>query len=203
MIVTRQDVIRVFLLRHGRTEWNDAGRIQGHTDIELSEAGGAEVAAWAIPVEVSRFDWYSSPLSRATETARMLGADRELITDPRLKEMNWGDWEGRTRIELNRDLGEQMQAMEAQGMDLRPRRGESPRELTERFHAWLDDVAQRRRDVLAVTHKGVIRAALGLATGWDLTGRAPVRLQWDRGHVFRYRASDRRLSIDRVNVPLA
>ena len=192
---------RVLLIRHARTAWNDAGRIQGHTDIELSPAGRDEVRGWRIPPDCAAFRWYASPLERAAETARILGA-RDLVLDPRLMEMNWGDWEGCTRDGLRRDLGDRLSAMEQLGLDFRPPAGESPRELGTRLLGWLDDVAHLRADAIAVTHKGVIKAALGLASDWNLVGKSPVRLQWSCAHHFRYLACDRELEVERMNVPL-
>ena len=192
---------RVLLIRHGRTTWNDAARIQGQTDIGLSAAGRDEVSARRIPADYASLNWYASPLARATETARLLGA-RELALDDRLMEMNWGDWEGSTRAQLSRDLGEGMRNMEKRGLDFRPPAGESPRELGARLLAWLDDLARTRADAIAVTHKGVIKAALGLATDWNLTGKSPIRLNWKCAHLFSYAADDRRLHVECMNVKL-
>ena len=91
---------RVALIRHGPTAWNEARRIQGHQDQPLSDAGRDEVARWRVPPEIAAFDWVSSPLIRAVETARLLGAPAPLATDPRLVEMDWGEWEGHTLAEL-------------------------------------------------------------------------------------------------------
>ena len=73
-------MIDVLLIRHGRTAWNARGRIQGQRDIRLSEIGRAELAARRIPSQYTRYRWYASPLARAVETARILGA-RDLRTD--------------------------------------------------------------------------------------------------------------------------
>ena len=187
------------MVRHGRTEWNEGGRIQGHTDIPLSEAGRARLRALRIPAGFEGFAWRSSPLRRAVESAVLLGAS-ELEVDPRLMEMHWGDWEGETRPELRQRLGVQMERMEERGIDFRPLGGESPRELTRRLSAWLGDMRAGGRGVIAVTHKGVIRAALALATGWDLRGRAPVRLDWERGHLFLSREDG--LEMEEMNIAL-
>ena len=60
------------LIRHGPTEWNESGIVQGRSDIPLSEAGRALVSSWQQPAELSGFDWVSSPLQRAMETAAIL-----------------------------------------------------------------------------------------------------------------------------------
>ncbi len=187
------------MVRHGRTEWNEAGRIQGHTDVPLCDTGRARLRAARIPLAYQDFAWQSSPLRRAVESAALLGA-RNLEVDARLMEMHWGDWEGETRPELRKRLGARMRRLEARGIDFRPAGGESPRELTRRLNAWLRDMRAGGRGVIAVTHKGVIRAALALATGWDLRGSAPVRLDWERAHLFALR--DGKLQMEEMNIAL-
>ena len=191
--------VRVLMVRHGRTEWNDRGRIQGHTDIPLSEAGRARLRESRIPAVYGKFAWQSSPLQRAVQSADLLGASN-LEVDARLMEMHWGDWEGETRSELRRRLGARMERMEERGIDFRPVGGESPRELTGRLNAWLGDVRAGGRGVIAVTHKGVTRAALAVATDWDLRGTAPVRLDWERAHLFALGGGE--LEIEEMNIAL-
>ena len=191
--------VRVLMVRHGRTEWNDLGRIQGHTDTPLCEAGRARLRESLIPAPYEGFVWQSSPLRRAVESARLLGAPA-LDIDARLMEMHWGEWEGETRAALRKRLGAHMQRMEERGIDFRPRGGESPRELTGRLEDWLHDVCAHGRGVIAVTHKGVVRAALALATGWDLRGSAPLRLDWERAHLFVVRGGS--LRIEQMNIAL-
>ena len=188
------------LIRHGPTAWTEAKRLQGHTDVPLSPAGRKRVARWRLPPALSTYDWVSSPLSRATETARLLGAAAPAI-EPRLKEMRYGTWEGRTLEDLRAELGEAMADNEARGLDFRPDGGESPRELLARLTPWLAEVAKRRRPVLAVTHHGVIRALLSLATGWDMTGRPPQKLDWGAAQTFVL-ADDGRPAVYRLNVGL-
>ena len=191
--------LRVLMVRHGRTEWNDAGRIQGHIDIPLSAAGRARLRESRIPAPWAELAWQSSPLLRARQSAHLLGAS-QLEVDDRLMEMHWGTWEGETRASLRRRLGARMQRLEDRGIDFRPAGGESPRELIRRFEDWLQDVRSGGRSVIALTHKGVIRAALALATGWDLRGRAPLRLDWERAHLFLLREGG--LAIGEMNIAL-
>ena len=161
----------IVLIRHGRTVWNQQGRMQGRSDIPLSAAGRDEVRGWQLPAAWARAKWRSSPLRRATETAALL-TTQPVTIEPRLIEMNWGAWEGRTLAELRAEAPA-MAANEARGLDFRPEGGESPREVRARFASLVADLSG---DVVCVTHKGVIRAALSLATGWDMTTRPPLRL---------------------------
>jgi probable phosphoglycerate mutase len=171
------------LIRHGATAWNEAGRIQGHADIPLSPRGRGDYDGLGPPPALDGAVWVSSPLRRAIETARLLGADG-LRTEPRLIEMDWGAWEGRTLAELRDELGPAMRENENRGLDFRPPRGESPRHVQARLGPWLREVGQAKTPTVAVTHKGVIRALLALAVGWDMTGKPPARLEWNRVHIF-------------------
>ena len=113
----------------------------------------------------------------------MLGVT-EAAPDAALTEMDWGDWEGRTIADLRADLGPRMRELEDRGLDFRPDGGESPRDVQIRLRPWLTDRAKDGGLTAAVTHKGVIRAVMALAYDWDMRGKAPVKLAWDRVHVF-------------------
>lgn len=165
------------LLRHGPTTWTEDKRLQGHTDVSLSRDGRAQVATWSIPLEIRDYRLVSSPLRRAVETARLL-LGRDPALEPRLKEMNWGRWEGRRLADLRGELGADMAANEARGLDFRPDGGESPREVLDRLQPWLVEIAAAGKPVLAVTHKSVIRALVARATGWHMTGKAPAKVRW-------------------------
>lgn len=169
------------LLRHGDTPWSAEGRIQGRSDVPLSDAGRAAVRAMALPPQCSGMRIVSSPLARCVETAALLGAP-QARREPRLAEMSWGAWEGRRLAELRAELGRAMEENEARGWDFRPERGESPREVLERVRGWL---AALDEPTLAVTHRGVIRVVFAAATGWDMRGRAPAKLDWSAVHFFR------------------
>jgi probable phosphoglycerate mutase len=70
-----------------------------------------------------------------------------------------------------------------------------------RLQPWLARLGTSGTPTVAVTHKGVIRALLGLATGWDFLGKPPARLDWSAAHLFDV-APDGRLRIDRLNLAL-
>lgn len=193
-------MIPILLIRHGPTEWSVKGRIQGHTDVSLGEIGRTEVARWSVPQEFRGYDWVASPLARAMETAHLLGA-RDACPEPRLMEMNWGRWEGRTLAGLRAANGQDMTSNEARGLDFCPPGGETPRTVQARFRDWVADVVTRGRPVAAVTHKGVIRAALAIATGWDMTSKPPHRLDWSSAHLFQV-GGDGGLTVDRMNITL-
>lgn len=170
------------LLRHGPTAWTREHRLQGRTDLSLDAEGYARVRGWALPPELKALHWLTSPLKRCTETAALLGL--EPAVEPRLVEMDWGRWEGRTIAELRSEQGA-LRNQEARGLDLEPPGGESPRAVQRRLAPLLAEIAAAGTPTGAIAHKGVIRAILALATGWDMTEPEPAKLAWDAVHVFR------------------
>ena len=181
------------LLRHADTAWSAAGRIQGRTDVSLLRD-----ARCALPQMCKEMRIVSSPLRRCVETAALLGALR-VERDARLIEMSWGAWEGRLLSELRAELGEAMRENEARGWDFRPAGGETPREVLARVRSWLAEVAADGTPTLAVTHRGVIRAVLAHATGWDLRGAPPIKLDWSAVQLFRL-AADGTPRVEQLNV---
>ena len=137
----------------------------------------------------------SSPLARCVETAALIGAS-SAEREPRLAEMSWGAWEGRRLPDLRAELGRAMEENEARGWDFRPAGGESPREVLVRVRSWLAGLAE---PTLAVTHRGVIRAVLASASGWDLLGKPPAKLDWSAVHLVRG-DGDGAPRIERLNV---
>ncbi len=171
-------------LRHGETHWSLARRIQGRIDIPLCDPGRARLSSRMLPDGWQGTRVLTSPLARCLETASLLGlVDAE--SDARLAEMRWGNWEGRRLEDLRAELGETMSDNEARGMDFTPPGGESPRQVFERVSGLLAEIAQTGKPTLAIAHRGVIRAIFATACGWDMRGRAPMKLDWDALHVFR------------------
>ena len=168
--------MQLMVLRHGATSWNLARRIQGRADPPLSPEGRAEVAAWSLPPGSLDLPCWVSPLQRARETALVLGFVEPVVA-AELIEMDWGDFEGQTLAQLRAELGATLAANEALGLDFRPPGGESPREVGERLRPWLASLAGPSGAAVVVTHKGVRRALLALATGWDMRGPPPIKLR--------------------------
>ncbi len=188
------------LVRHGPTLWNEEKRIQGQMDPSLSENGRARVSGWNLPAEVAGFRWYVSPKKRAVETARLLGLTPAI--EPSLAEMSWGNWEGHLLADLRAQFGEEMAENERRGLDFRPPNGESPRDVQTRVKGWLRRIAGDGEAAGAVAHAGVIRAIYALASGWDMTGKPPVKLEDGHLHLFVL-DGDGAPQVDRLNIPLA
>jgi broad specificity phosphatase PhoE len=170
-------MMRIFLLRHAPTSWNETRRIQGHTDIAITEASRTALAQIKIPAQWKQIKWFSSPLGRAVETARLLGAN-EIETRPELIEMKWGAFEGLTLPRINQEIIHRC-LQPSTGLDFQPPGGECPRAVCQRIKIWFQIQSRNHLQVMAVTHKGVIRAALSLATGWDMEQVFDHDIQWD------------------------
>jgi len=173
-------MIPLLVIRHGKTDWNAQKKLQGRRDIGLSDEGRQALQKCRIPAEFSNYQWRSSPLMRARETAQLLGA-QDVGIDDRLIEMDWGDWEGKTIRELRHHYGAQMAEIEARGVNMQPPGGESPADVQQRLLPFLKSLTA---PTIAITHKGVIRALKSLAYDWDMTDKSPVAFNWTTAHLF-------------------
>jgi len=189
------------LQRHASTAWNEQGRLQGMTDTVLSAQGEADARTWCLPPPADGWKRVCSPLARARRTAELLRPAAQVSVDPRLREMSFGAWEGRTLPELRAAIGPAFVAAENKGLDFQPPGGESPRAVMERISGWTAEIAQTGESVVAVSHKAAIRALLALATGWDMTGRPPIKLDWRSAHFFQAEPGGK-VHLDRPNVSL-
>ncbi len=156
-----------YLVRHGETEWNRNGRIQGHSDVPLNDSGRRQAKTLATRFANCEFSAvYSSDLARATETARAIvgDADMPVFTDPDLREFSYGEWDGLTLDEVEAQyptalaerMGKGNNAFAAPG-------GEDTGQLLDRVRRFCAK-AEKRHDpadnVLIVAHGGSIRALL-------------------------------------------
>jgi probable phosphoglycerate mutase len=188
------------VMRHAPTAWNAESRLQGTTDIPLSPAGEAAAKAWRGPAPADGWRRMCSPLQRARRTAELMQPSMPVAVDSRLREMSFGGWEGKSVAQLRAEGGESFAAAERLGLDFHPPGGESPRMAMDRLSGWTREMAMTGTPVVAVSHKAAIRALLALATGWDMTGRQPVKLDWRCLHFFTARGDD--VALVRPNVPL-
>jgi probable phosphoglycerate mutase len=178
----------LFLVRHGQSGWNASGLIQGQsTDAQgLTHLGRdqSRIAARSLSDSGAEFI-VSSDLTRAIETAepiaRTLGLPIEL--EPRLRERSLGCAEGRPEVTMDQSESGVL-GRAVQDADARPRNGESIRDLYTRVSEIIDDLLERAacKQLIAVTHGGVIRVAIAY-----ISGIGPDEMQWNRisnGSVF-------------------
>ena len=170
---------RLALMRHGHTSWNRTGRLQGRTDIPLDAQAKAQLAHLRLPEPWDQAAIWSSPLSRAFDTARLVSG-QEPRTDAALTEMDWGDWEGQKRADLHADAQSGYRPIEEWGWHYAPPKGESPAKMRARLLPWTETLA---KDTVAVCHIGVMRVLLAHAHGWDFDGPAPFQIKRNRLYV--------------------
>ncbi|HMS35663.1 MAG TPA: histidine phosphatase family protein [Arachnia sp.] len=157
------------VLRHGQTDLNASGRFQGQADIPLNAVGIAQAEAARRRLAGVTFDAvYSSPLSRALDTARLIRPDADIATDPRLMEIDVGSWSGRTWDEVKAEMPD-YERHYANGVDFRrSATGETLAEVVARGLPATEEIARRHPGglVLVVAHglllNRVIHALLGL-----------------------------------------
>lgn len=95
----------LYIFRHGQTDWNKQGLLQGHSDIPLNETGIAQAKALASKFSSIQIDHiYSSDLIRAKDTAKFVFNEREMFFYPELREISCGDYEGVHRDHIGEDI---------------------------------------------------------------------------------------------------
>lgn len=162
--------MRIYLVRHGQTEWNREKRIQGSIDQPLNLRGEMQAHRLGRQLKEIPFDQiYSSPLSRARQTAEILTQHfpGKIELDPILRENHFGAAEGMTREEYFQSFATQIAEVEAIPFPQRAHHkvvpdAESLAEVATRVLPFLHRVVQegKGKNLLAVTHGGVIRALL-------------------------------------------
>lgn len=167
----------VLLVRHGETDWNAAGRWQGHTDVPLNSAGRGQAVALAARLRAEGVRAIAtSDLCRARGTAEIVGEALGLevaLVDANLRERAYGKWEGLTRRECEARFPEEW-ARHVSDPRSPPPGGETADALLARVVPAIHGAAERLASpAVLVTHGGVMRAFLAAALG-AAPGPAPV-----------------------------
>jgi probable phosphoglycerate mutase len=160
---------RLILVRHGETDWNREGRLQGGKDIPLNPLGREQAAEAAARLrdrvpDFATLDFVASPMQRARETMDILRHELALPAgayriDERLRELTFGSWEGFTWQDVQKAEREQAQLRKRDKWGFVPPGGESYRMLAERVRPVL---AGLTGETVIVSHGGVARAVLAL-----------------------------------------
>ena len=162
----------LYYVRHGLTDWNIEGRLQGGHDVPLNDRGRAQAAQCADILRdlfardgraATDFHYVSSPLVRASETMdivrKALGLPPDgYARDPRLREIAFGDWEGLTYLDVLRRDKHIVDQRESSKWLFRPPGGETYEEVARRVGEWY---ATLDRDTVVTAHGGTARALVG------------------------------------------
>lgn len=161
--------MKIYMIRHGETDWNKVFRLQGHADIPLNEEGKmlAEITAQALStVDFTRI--YTSPLKRAKETALILKGSRDIsvIEEERIKEISFGIYEGYHCSEAHYDIPDPdfINFFKKPEAYIPPQEAESIEHLCARTTDFLMELAHNKdmkdETILISTHGAAIRGLL-------------------------------------------
>lgn len=149
----------IVFVRHGRTRINQEGKYGGFLDTEISEEGLAEIKRIEEHLRNIEFDAvYASPLKRAVQSARILG--RDFTIDDRLREMNFGIFEGLSYKETVDRYPEESKCWGQDYINYCIPDGESMKQVYERTLDFINSLDKSMKRVLVVTHGGIIGCAL-------------------------------------------
>lgn len=156
----------LYLIRHGQTKWNLENRIQGNLDSPLTELGLRQ-AGWlsdaykSLPIDII----YTSTLDRAYNTAKIFRGDREIdiIRLDELKEINFGEWEGRKFMEIKEEDPEFFAAFRDTPETFRPIGGETFLDAKDRVVCAVEDILAKNKGkkIAIVIHGAVLKLLMG------------------------------------------
>lgn len=183
----------LYYVRHGETDWNRAGRLQGRHDTSLNARGRAQAVCCGeilralfaqSGLDPAALDYVASPLKRARETMEGMREPLGLsppayLLEPRLAEMSFGDWEGLTLAEVAIRDPDAFAARERDKWAFVPPNGESYQQLSVRVAEWYESL---RRDSVVAAHGGTARALM-VHLGIALPAAVP-RLSIEQGVVY-------------------
>ncbi len=183
----------IYYIRHGETDWNALGRLQGTQDIPLNDLGRVQ-ATHAGGVlgqlvardgrDITRLPFVASPLGRACATMELVRGQLRLpaegyTRDDRLREIGYGKWEGATLPEMQAADPVFFARRQTEKWTLAPEGGETYADVERRVRAWYDTIMT---DTVAVAHGGTARALM-VTLGFETPANA-VDLPIQQGAVY-------------------
>ncbi len=179
----------IYVIRHGQTDWNAEGRLQGQKDIPINALGRAQATRNGETLRdllgrAEGFDFVASPLFRTRETMERMRTAMGLDPlgyrlDERLKELSFGDWEGFTTAEIKVTDRERIRERARQKWGFIPpgADAESYEILSWRIGAWLASVTE---PTICVSHGGVVRSLFRIIGNIDEDVAANMPIYQDR-----------------------
>ena len=165
--------MRVLLVRHGETDWNAAGKIQGVSDIALNGRGREQARSLAEALAAEGVaEIYTSPLRRALETAQIIGGALGLVPReaPELMELNFGCWEGCSWEEIAERWPDQFAAYAADRNGYAAPGGESYDDMLARARPFTEALRRKKSagSALCVCHSAVMRGLIAAESGFSV-----------------------------------
>ena len=155
--------MKIYLVRHGQTDWHLEGKIQGSTDISLNEVGRQQAACLVKGMENRPVvQIFSSPLKRAVETAAAIGKDQNVDVEilGELTEVAFGDWEGMTWAAIKEQYPKEYERWCINPVDVAPPGGELQADIRRRCRKAVDGILAQAHGDLAIVAHGAILAYL-------------------------------------------
>ncbi len=164
--------MRIYLVRHGETDWNLEMRIQGQTDVPLNAVGIGQAEQCALFFNDNHYDYlYSSALQRAKKTAQIIASPNQTIkVYPELNERSFGLWETCLWDDIHRNNPDLEQQWRRNGKYFQPPQGESIQEMTTRVTKKIQEIVSDHLlsdNLLVVTHGGPLKVIVGNMMGVD------------------------------------
>ncbi|AGX44410.1 histidine phosphatase family protein [Clostridium saccharobutylicum] len=154
--------MKLYLTRHGQTDWNIKGKIQGSCDIELNDTGIIQAEELGNTVLENKYEFskiYSSPQKRAIKTAEILSkvTNVEYIPIEGLEEINLGEWEGLSWVEVKEKYPIEYDEWYINRRYTKPPKGEAYQDMLQRVLTSMHKIINENNDdVVIVTHSAVI-----------------------------------------------
>lgn len=155
----------LFLIRHGETDWNKKSIFQGQTDIDLNQKGIKNAKKIVdLFTDITPDYIYSSDLKRAKNTAAFLAEEKNinLKKDKKLREINFGDWEGLTFAEIKNQFSDDVDKWQQNPILNSPSGGEKLNDFKKRVKTFFEDLLNKHqgKKIVVFTHGGVIKVYL-------------------------------------------
>ena len=152
--------MKIYITRHSLTTWNEEKRLQGWKNSDLTKQGLEDAKRLGNYLKNQSFDGiYSSPLKRAKETAQLIFPNKTIIEDDRLKEMNFGDYEGKFIDELKKEKDYYTLWNEPQG-DFSIKNGETYQEVVDRVLDFIEEKYKENKKCIFITIHGMLFTVL-------------------------------------------
>lgn len=164
--------MRLFLVRHGQTDWNVQKRAQGHTDIPLDAVGREQAFRTGkafLDLPIQRL--LTSDLQRASQTADEIARNTKVPVEilPELRERGFGEWEGQPFAEIGIRFGFEADFKGVTRNEITPPGGESFVDVWNRVKSVVDDVQKRKIDTAIVAHGGTCSLLLAMFLNGDVS----------------------------------
>ncbi len=171
-------MLEIVWIRHGETVWNADHRWQGHSDVKLSSRGQQQARLLAPRLARERFDTvFCSDLSRAVDTATLALPGSSLSIEPRLREIHFGEFEGKNFHELSEPQKERFRHWRDDPAEACFREGESVPQLIERVESWRRELPAHGRFAV-FSHSAVIRCIVWEVIGYPTRGRWTLEIDF-------------------------